>query len=106
MRVCVTRTEVVRNQCHRTTQTKYVQKYVYHKFQPDPLMVGFIAVLEQTPQLQQFLCANSTKIPNIDATATSLQGVYSLIGQILQTYYSILEYNSYIHRNLVQAKKS
>jgi hypothetical protein len=29
-------------------------------------MVGFIAVLEQTPQLQQFLYANSTKIPNID----------------------------------------
>ncbi len=43
----------------------------------------------------------------IDATATSLQGVYSaLIGQILQTYYSILEYNSYIQRNSVQATKS
>jgi hypothetical protein len=41
----------------------------------------------------------------IDATATSSQGVYSpLIGQILQTYYSTLEYNSYIHRNSVQAK--
>ncbi len=39
------------------------------------------------------------------ATATSSQGVYlPLIGQILQTYYSILEYNSFIHRNLVQAK--
>ncbi len=44
-------------------------------------------------------------VPPIDATATILQGVYSpLIGQILQTYYSILEYNSYICRNLVQAK--
>jgi hypothetical protein len=29
-----------------------------------------------------------------------------LIGQILQTYYSILEYNFYIYRNLAQAKKS
>jgi hypothetical protein len=29
-------------------------------------MVGFIAVLEQTPQLQQFWCANSKKNPNID----------------------------------------
>jgi hypothetical protein len=29
-------------------------------------MVGFIAVLERTPQLQQFLCTNSTKISNID----------------------------------------
>ncbi len=47
-------------------QTKYVQKYVFYKFQPDPLMVGFIAVLEQTPQLQQFWCANSKKNPNID----------------------------------------
>ncbi len=37
-----------------------------HKFWPDPLMVGFIAVLEQTPQLQQFWCANSKKNPNID----------------------------------------
>jgi hypothetical protein len=56
----------MRNQRNCTIQTKYVQKYVYHKFRPDPLMVGFIAVLEQTPQLKQFLCANSTKIPNID----------------------------------------
>jgi hypothetical protein len=29
-------------------------------------MVGFIAVLEQTPQLQQFWCVNSKKNPNID----------------------------------------
>ncbi len=29
-------------------------------------MVGFVAVLEQTPQLQQFWCANSEKNPNID----------------------------------------
>jgi hypothetical protein len=29
-------------------------------------MVGFIAVLEQTSQLQQFWCANSKKNPNID----------------------------------------
>ncbi len=29
-------------------------------------MVGFIAVLGWTQQLQQFLCVNSTKIPNID----------------------------------------
>ncbi len=43
----------------------------------------------------------------IDTTATSLQWVYSqLIGQILQTYYSILEYNAYLRRNSVQAKKS
>ena len=28
-----------------------------------------------------------------------------VIGQILQTYYSILEYNFYIGRNSVQAKK-
>ena len=56
----------MRNQRNCTIQTKYVQKYVYHKFRPDPLMVGFIAVLEQTPQLQQFWCANSKKNPNID----------------------------------------
>ena len=62
----ITRTEVVRNQRNHTIQTKYVQKYVSHKFRPDPLMVGFIAVLEQTPQLQQFWCANSKKNPNID----------------------------------------
>jgi hypothetical protein len=64
--VRITRTEVVRNQRDRTIQTKYVQKYVSHKFWPDPLMVGFIAVLEQTPQLQQFWCANNKKNPNID----------------------------------------
>jgi hypothetical protein len=29
-------------------------------------MVDFIAVLEQTPQLQQFWCANNKKNPNID----------------------------------------
>ncbi len=29
-------------------------------------MVGFIAVLEQIPQLQQFWCANSKKNPNND----------------------------------------
>ncbi len=29
-------------------------------------MVGFIAVLEQFPQLQQFWCANSKKNPKID----------------------------------------
>ncbi len=29
-------------------------------------MVAFIAVLEQTSQLQQFWCANSKKNPNID----------------------------------------
>ncbi len=58
--------EVVRNQRNRTIQTKNVQKYVYHKFRPDPLMVGFIAVLEQTLQLQQFWCANSKNFPNID----------------------------------------
>ncbi len=29
-------------------------------------MVGFIAVLERTTQLQQFWCANSKKNPNID----------------------------------------
>ncbi len=29
-------------------------------------MVGFIAVLERTPQLQQFWCANSKNYPNID----------------------------------------
>jgi hypothetical protein len=58
--------EVVRDQRNCTIQTKYVQKYASHKFQPDPLMVGFIAVLEQTPQLQQFWCANSKKNPNID----------------------------------------
>jgi hypothetical protein len=29
-------------------------------------MVGFIAVLEQTPQLQQFWCVNCNKNPNID----------------------------------------
>ncbi len=62
----VTRWEVKRNQRNRTIQTKYVQKYVSHKLRPDPLMVGFIAVLEQTPQLQQFWCANSKKNPNID----------------------------------------
>jgi hypothetical protein len=62
----VTRTEVVRNQCKRTIQTKYVQKYISHKLRPDPLMVGIIAVLERTPQLQQFWCANSKKNPNID----------------------------------------
>ncbi len=58
----------MRNQRNRTIQiqTKYVQKYVSHKFRPDPLIVGFIAVLEQTPQLQQFWCANDTKNPNID----------------------------------------
>jgi hypothetical protein len=66
MRARITRTEVVRNQCNHTLQTKYVQKYVYHKFRPDPLMVGFIAILERTPQLQQFLCVNSTKNLNID----------------------------------------
>ncbi len=64
--VCITRTEVVRNQRNRTIQTKYVQTYFSNKFQPDPLMVGLIAVLEQTPQLQQFWCANSKKNPNID----------------------------------------
>ncbi len=58
--------EVVRNQHNRTIQTKYVQKYVSPKFRPDPLMVVFIAVLERTPQLQQFWCANSKKNPNID----------------------------------------
>ncbi len=62
----ITRKEVVRNQRNRTIRTKYVQKYVSHEFQPDPLMVGFIAVLEQTPQLQQFWCANSKKNPNTD----------------------------------------
>jgi hypothetical protein len=66
MRVRITRTEVIKNQCNPTIQTTYVQKYTYHTIWPDPLMVGFIAVLEQTPQLQQFLYANSTKIPNID----------------------------------------
>ncbi len=30
------------------------------------MMVGFIAVLEQTPQLQQFWCANSKINTNID----------------------------------------
>jgi hypothetical protein len=29
-------------------------------------MVGFVAVLKRTPQLQQFWCANSKKNPNID----------------------------------------
>jgi hypothetical protein len=29
-----------------------------------------------------------------------------VIGHILQTYYSILEYNFYLRRNSVQAKKS
>jgi hypothetical protein len=58
--------EVVRNQRNHTIQTNYVQKYVYHKFWPDPLMVGFIAVLDQTPQLKQFLCVDRSKIPNID----------------------------------------
>jgi hypothetical protein len=29
-------------------------------------MVGFIAVLERSPQLQQFWCANRKKNPNID----------------------------------------
>jgi hypothetical protein len=54
----------VRNQRNPTIQiqTKYVQKYASHKFRPDTLMVGFIAVLEQTPQLQQCWCENSTKI--------------------------------------------
>ena len=66
MRACITRTEVAKNQRNCTIQTTYVQKYAYHNFRPDPLMVGFIAVLEQTPQLQQFLYANSTKIPNIN----------------------------------------
>jgi hypothetical protein len=61
--VRITRTEVVRNQRNPTIQTKHVQKYISHKF---PLMVGFIAVLEQTPQLQQFRCANSRKKSNID----------------------------------------
>ncbi len=53
--------EVERNQRNHTIQIKYVQKYVSHKFRPDPLMVGFIAVLEQTPQLQQFWSANSKR---------------------------------------------
>jgi hypothetical protein len=66
MKACVTRMVVVRNQCNCTIQTKYVQKYIYNKLQRDPLMVGFIAAFEQTSQLQHFLCANSTKIPNID----------------------------------------
>jgi hypothetical protein len=44
-------------------------------------------------------------VNQIGATATSSQGVYlPLIGQSLQIYYSILEYNSYIRRNSVQAK--
>jgi hypothetical protein len=29
-------------------------------------MVGFIAVLKRTPQLQQFWCVNSKKNPSID----------------------------------------
>jgi hypothetical protein len=50
MRAHVTRTEDVRNQRNYTIPTKHVQKYDYHKFRPVPLMVGFIAVLERTPQ--------------------------------------------------------
>jgi hypothetical protein len=66
MVVHVTRTEVVRNQRSRTIQIKYVQKYIYHKFRPDPVMVGFIAVWERTPQLQHF-CERTVQInPNID----------------------------------------
>ncbi len=59
------------------------------------------------------LSPRSRKYPNGYATCSVFYSgmephmAYSpLIGKILQTYYSILEYNSYIRRNSVRAKKS
>jgi hypothetical protein len=50
------------------------------------------------------LCRKSAE--NQQGELKKLLIVTIVIGQILQTYYSFLEYNLYICRNLVQGKKS